>query len=121
MSVVSDDFFDEDELEAPGNQLALNAPQHKIKGGVNYARSGGATASVSARWVDGFPVLSGPYVGTVSSYFLVDVGAGYDLAKWLPGLRVDLLIQNVLDNRHREFIGAPQLGRFTTIRATYRF
>ena len=78
-------------------------------------------ANFSARYIDEFPVLSGPYVGIVPSYFLLDVGGGYDFGKSLPGFRVDLLIQNVLNNKHREFVGAPMLGRFTTLRAIYSF
>ena len=120
-SYVSDNFWDEEEVGSPGNELALNAPQHKIKAGLDYSEQFGPSASISGRYIDAFPVLSGPYVGRVPSYFLLDVGAGYDLGKVAPGFRVDLLVQNVLDNRHREFVGSPQLGRFTTIRATYGF
>jgi len=118
-SYVSDNFFDEVELDSPGNQLALNAPRHKIKAGLKYSKPFGPLANISGRYIDEFPVLSGPYVGMVPSYFLLDVGAGYDLGKQAPGLRIDLLIQNVLNNKHREFVGAPLLGRFTTLRATY--
>jgi outer membrane receptor for ferrienterochelin and colicins len=118
-SYVSDNFFTEDELGSPGNQLALNAPQHKAKAGIKYSEPLGVIASLSGRYIDTFPVLSGPYVGIVPSYFLLDIGGGYDFGKQFPGLRVDLLIQNVLNNKHREFVGAPKLGRFTTLRATY--
>jgi len=118
-SYVSDNFFDQDELGSPGNQLALNAPRHKVKAGLKYSKPRGLLANISGRYIDEFPVLSGPFVGVVPSYFLLDVGVGYDLGSSAPGLRVDLLIQNVLDNEHREFVGAPQLGRFTTLRATY--
>jgi len=118
-SYVSDGFFDEDELGEPGKEVALNAAQNKVKGGFTYDHRSGLTFTGSARWNDKFNVASGPYVGIVPAYFLLDVGLGYDLSQWAPGLRVDVLAQNVLDEKHREFVGAPKLGRFTTARVTY--
>jgi iron complex outermembrane receptor protein len=145
-SFVSDNFFDEEDLDDPGNTLALNAPQNKLKFGFNYRKPLGLTVDVSGRYIGwecvkvrndsgneeclldddgkvirGFPVLSGPYTGIVESYFVLDLGVGYDLGKWAPGLRFDLLVQNALDEQHRQFVGAPKLGRFTTVRATYNF
>ena len=71
--------------------------------------------------MDDFPVVSGPYVGDVESYVVFDVGAGYDLSRVAPGLRIDATVQNVLDNERREFIGAPQIGRLALARLTYSF
>lgn len=118
-SFVSDGFFDEDELGEEGKEVALNAPQNKFKAGGSYDHPSGLTVNAAARWTDKFRVASGPYVGEVPDYFLLDIGAGYDLSQWAPGLRIDILAQNVLDEKHREFVGAPLLGRFTTARLTY--
>jgi iron complex outermembrane receptor protein len=118
-SYVSDGFFDSEELGEPGKSVALNAPQNKIKGGVTYDHASGLTLTGSARWTDTFKVASGPYVGTVPDYFLLDLGVGYDFSAWAPGLRFDVLAQNVLNEKHREFVGAPKIGRFTTARLTY--
>jgi iron complex outermembrane receptor protein len=71
--------------------------------------------------VKGFPVRSGPYVGDVDDYDLVDVGAGYDLGKFTPGMSLDVLVQNLFDNEHREFIGAPKIGRLALARLNYTF
>jgi iron complex outermembrane receptor protein len=118
-SYVSDGLFDEEELGEPGKQVLLNAPQNKLKFGGTYEHTSGLKLTGSARWNDRFKVASGPYVGEVEEYFLLDLGIGYDLSEWAPGLRIDVLAQNVLDEKHREFVGAPILGRFTTARLTY--
>ena len=121
LSIVSDDFFDNEELDEANTDLslALNAPTFKAKFGGNYQLDSGLSVNASARYVEGFPVLSGPYVGDVDSYFLVDLGAGYNFNQSVEGLRVDFSVQNVLNNEHREFIGAPELGRMGILRLTY--
>ncbi|RMH56872.1 MAG: TonB-dependent receptor [Bacteroidetes bacterium] len=123
LSWVSDDFFDAEELDEENEDLALalNAPSLKVKGGVGYAKPGGFSASLAGRYVEGFPVRSGPYVGMVDSYFLLDLGLGYDFTRSVPGLRLDVTIQNVLDNMHREFVGAPKIGRMGMARLSYSF
>ena len=123
LSVVSDDFFDNTELDETNTSLslALNAPKFKTKFGARYDGRSGFSANVAARYTDSFPVLSGPYVGTVDSYFLLDLGVGYAFSGEMKGLRLDLGVNNVFDDSHREFIGAPKLGRMAIARATYSF
>jgi iron complex outermembrane receptor protein len=121
LSLVSDDYFDEDELDESGTglELALNAPTLKGSTGFKYDFNSGFSFNASGRYTDGFPVLSGPYVGDVDSYFLLDVGAGYDLNKFQEGLRFDITVSNATDKMHRQFIGAPQIGRQAMARITY--
>ncbi|MDA0684618.1 MAG: TonB-dependent receptor [Bacteroidetes bacterium] len=121
MSLVSDDYFDDEELdeEGTGLELALNAPKLKGTGGFKYNFASGLSVNAAGRYTDGFPVLSGPYVGDVDSYFLLDLGAGYDMSRFQSGLRIDIGVSNALDNMHREFIGAPQMGRMAMGRVTY--
>ncbi len=123
-SFVSDDFFDNTELGEAGNanlNVALNAPKFKIKGGATYNVPQAWSANVSARYQDGFPVASGPYAGDVPAFTLVDVGAGYDFSHTVQGLRADFLVQNLLNNKHREFIGAPLIGRMALVRLGFTF
>lgn len=133
-SIVSDDFFDPDELDERGTDLslALNAPTLKIKAGGSYSMPSGLSANISGRYVEGFPVASGPYVGGlpapygtgeggVESYFLLDLGATYDFNRTIPGLELGVQVQNVLGNEHREFLGAPELGRMALARLMYSF
>ena len=124
VSIVSDDFFDNEELDEANVdlELALNAPTFKAKFGGAYRLVGGLSLNASARYTEGFPVRSGSdYIGSIDSYFLVDLGAGYDFDDSVPGLRLDFTIQNILNNEHREFVGAPMLGRMGLARLTYTF
>jgi outer membrane receptor for ferrienterochelin and colicins len=82
---------------------------------------GAWSANLSVRHQDGFPVASGPYAGDVPSFTQVDVGAGYDFSRTIRGLRADVLVQNVLDDKHREFIGAPLIGRMALVRVGLTF
>jgi len=121
VSIVSDDFFDNEELDEEGTSLslALNAPTFKVKSGFNYAFEGtGLSFGASGTYVEGFPVETGPYVGDVESYFLLDARLGYNVES-IPGLSANLTVKNVLNNEHREFVGAPELGRFFMTRLTY--
>lgn len=123
LSFVSDDFFDNEELDEAGTSLevALNAPKFKARTGFSYSVPQSFSFNAAARYQDGFPVRSGPtyYSGNVPSYFVLDVGAGYDFANVARGLRVDLLVQNILNNEHREFTGAPEIGRLALVRLGY--
>jgi len=120
-SWVSDNFFDDEELGEPGTgrEISMNAPRYKVAGGVEYTDPSGLSVSLAGRYVDKFEVRSGIFSGTVDSYFLLDLGLGYDLRRLTPGLRIDVLAQNVLNNEHREYIGAPKMGRLITTRLTY--
>lgn len=121
VSVVSDDFFDDGELEEDGTglELALNAPAFKARLGGSYKLPNGLSFNVAGRYTDSFPVRSGPFNGTVENYFLVDLGVGFDFGEYAPGVRADLSVTNALDDEHREFVGAPQLGRMTILKLTY--
>jgi iron complex outermembrane receptor protein len=134
VSVVSDNFFDNTELDETNTDLALalNAPKLKAKGGFSYQKPKGISFGASGRYVQGFPVMSGPYVGGrpapfndsrkgVEDYFLLDVNIGYDLYSITKGLRIDLNVLNALDNMHREFVGAPKIGRMSMVRLNYSF
>ena len=120
-SYISDDFFDNEELDEANKDLsiALNAPQFKTRGGLRYRFENGLGFNGAATYTEGFPVQSGPYVGDVQSYFLVDLGITYDFQSTVPGLRLAVTAKNVLDNDHREFVGAPLLGRLILGRLTY--
>jgi iron complex outermembrane receptor protein len=119
-SLVSDDFFDNEELDEENVSLALalNAPTFKGKAGFDYQFSSGFNFNLSGRYHDGFPVRSGPYVGEVDSYFMLDVGAGYDFSDFITGTRLDLSVNNVLNNEVRQFVGAPAIGTTALLRLT---
>lgn len=121
-SVVSDDFFALDGPDRPGpprrTGVALNAPSFKVKGGVDYGLPQGLSVGATVHHVDDFPVQSGPYTGTVDAYTLLDLRVGASIPA-VPGLSVNVTAKNVLDTDHREFVGAPALGRTIIGRLTY--
>ena len=120
LSWVSDNFFDASELgeEEETLELSMNTPTTKVKGGFAYESSGNWSVHASVRHTGGFEVRSGLYVGAVPNHTLLDVGAGYDLGDYVSGLRMNLSLFNVLDQRHREFVGSPQIGRMGLLQMT---
>ena len=122
-SFMSDDIFDEGELGEPGTGriLTLNAPKFKLKTGINYKELDGLSWNVTMRYSNGFPMVSGFYSGNVEGYFLIDVGAGYDLSRFLDRLRFDLNALNLFDQQHRQFVGAPKIGRLIMGRLIWDF
>ena len=118
VSWMSDDYFDHTETgeENPDLTLALNAPTFKFKFGGTWRMRNGFSVLLSGRYQNGFRMQSGTYIGDVKPYFLADLGIGYEIG---GGLRADLNISNVANNVHREFIGAPKIGRVGTVRLQY--
>jgi outer membrane receptor for ferrienterochelin and colicins len=122
-SFVSDDCFDftpaDGEFCESGDDVALNAPKNK---GSIMARwddpVSGWTMMGRARFVEGFPMNSGVYVGDVDGYSVVDANVGYRLP-WVTGASVSLQVYNLFDEEHREFVGAPEIGRLALLRLMY--
>ena len=112
VSLVSGDRFGG---ETP---VALNTPSSSVKGGIDYGLPAGVSVGVTAQYVDAFPVRWGPYIGRVDAYTRLDLRAGYRVPA-VPGLRLDLSAKNVLGTEHREFVGAPEIGRMVIARLTY--
>ncbi len=118
-SWISDDYFDKTELgeESQDIELALNAPAFKFKLGGQYQREDGLSMTISGRYIAGFPVIAGQYIGDVEPYAIIDLGLGYIFDQL--GLRADAGINNLFNSQHREFVGAPRLGRVISFRLTY--
>jgi iron complex outermembrane receptor protein len=115
-SFVSEDFFEDVEGEL---DVALNAPQNKAGATLRYDnRDRGIGASARVRFVDAFPVESGIYVGDVEAYTLLDLSASW---QFIPSTSISAVVQNVLDNEHREFVGTPEIGRLGLVRLTHSF
>ena len=115
-SFVSKDLF-ENELR----DIALNAPTNKFGGNVQYLNPTlGLGAGLRMRFVVGFPVNSGVYIGDIESYYTVDLSAGYDLP-FGPQPRLSVTVQNLLNRKHQEFIGTPEIGRLSLVRLTQTF
>ena len=60
-------------------------------------------------------MASAVWAGNIPAYTLFDVS----IAKNLPfskNTRITLSAENVLDKKHREFVGAPEMGRMILAR-----
>ena len=117
-SFVSKDLFED--VDGLGD-IALNAPKNKFGASVQYLNADlGLGAGIRTRFVAGFPVRSGVYVGDLESYYTIDLNAGYDLPIG-PRPRLSLTVQNLLNRRHQQFIGSPEIGRLSMVRLTQTF
>lgn len=115
-SYVSQNFFGKSSTQP--QDIALNAPRNKIGASVQYINSDiGLETQLRLRYVDAFQVNSGVYIGWVDSYMLLDLNAGYEMP-FSRRTKVALTVQNVLDEKHREIVGAPELGRLAILRLT---
>jgi iron complex outermembrane receptor protein len=115
-SYISQDLF----RKVDGiRDVATNAPRHKVSGALSFLSRGRALRSqLHLRWIDGFPVQSGVYVGQVERYVEVNLNLSY---RFLKHTEVYLTVQNLFDNRHAEFVGAPELGRLAMVRLSQRW
>jgi iron complex outermembrane receptor protein len=119
-SYVNKNFFPRSEVGGVSD-VALNAPKNKGTLGVAYREQPtGLTVDVRGRWNDEFPMNSGVFVGTVEGYTVVDASVAYRFP-FAQNTIVSLNVQNLFGNKHREFIGAPELGRLvlTQVQVTF--
>jgi len=114
-SFVNRDFF---KSEDGFSDIALNAPKHKIGANLNYRNiNAGFDSNLRLRFVDSFPANSGIFIGTVDRYTILDLTATYKLP-FFDNTRLNLTVQNLMNKKHREFVGLPELGRLAWVRVT---
>ena len=121
-SYVNEDCFDlnKDGSCSTSADLSLNAP--KVKGSLGARWSDavlGLTLEGRVRHNGDFLMNSGAFIGPLDSYTLVDANVSYRIP-WVPGATATLTVNNVLDETHREAIGAPELGRLAVVQLMYR-
>ena len=117
-SFVSRDLFEN--VDEKGD-IALNAPKNKFGANVQYTNIDlGLGVGLRARFAQGFPVRSGVYVGEVESYWTLDLNAGYAIPLG-PKPRLSVTVQNLLDRKHQQFVGTPEIGRLAMARLTQTF
>ena len=97
----------------------VNAPRHKAGMKFQYnPRRYPFTASLNARYVDGFKWSSGIYFGNIKPYTIFDLHFGYEVNQFM---KANFTISNVLNHRHTEIIGGPSLGRVILLRLQTKF
>ena len=117
-SFLSENFFENIDGVA---DVPLNAPKHKASLAADYRNQRlGLAAEVRGRYIDGFRVASGFFVGDVESYTLFDALVTYALP-FSRGTQISLSGVNIFDNRHQEVPGAPFIGRTVLLRVRQSF
>ena len=101
--------------------IALNAPMNKATLAANYRNPRrGLAAAIRGRYVDRFPMNSGVFVGVVDHYTVMDANLTYALP-FSRGTDVSLAGTNLFDEKHQEFVGAPEIGRLIFVRVRQTF
>lgn len=101
--------------------VALNAPTFKGSVSTRWQDAAkGISMEGRFRYVDGFPMNSGVYIGRVDAYSLLDANLAYRFSG-VSGATLSLTGTNLLNRLHRQFIGAPEMGRLLLLRLQYDF
>jgi outer membrane receptor protein involved in Fe transport len=97
-----------------GLSLVPNTPAHQGAIGVVFSGSR-LEAGLRARFVDGFPWVSGIYAGRVPGYGVVDMQATVRLT---GRISTGLDVSNLLDRSHYQMFGGDLLGRRALVHVT---
>lgn len=117
-------FVDDDLFENLGGiaDVALNAPKHKLKVGGQYRfPEWNLRLGAKLRYNGSFPMHSGVFLGDIDSYTVADVSLVYGLPFVDEDLSLLVNVNDVLDNKYRSFVGAPEIGRLSYVRPGVRF
>jgi iron complex outermembrane receptor protein len=115
-SFLNDNFFSR---LSDVDDVSLNAPRHKFTASIQR-RTRLLQGQLRIRYVGGFPVKSDIYSGHVDPYTVVDLSLNYAIP-FTRDTRLGLSIQNLTNNKHREFVGVPEIGRLSLVRLTQSF
>jgi iron complex outermembrane receptor protein len=99
----------------------MNVPRQKVALGARYRDPyRDVTAEVRGRHSGSFEMRDGVWAGHVDSFTSVDLEFGFGVPG-TRGSRLTLTAQNVLNDRHAEFVGAPVIGRMLLTRVNHAF
>ncbi|MCC7264521.1 MAG: TonB-dependent receptor [Candidatus Latescibacteria bacterium] len=91
--------------------VTLNSPKQKFRLGVTRELpQWRLRAGAQLRHNGAFPMASGVYMGRVKAFTLLDLNLVYKLPVQRD-LSLILNADNALNQKHREFVGAPEIGR----------
>ena len=104
--------------------IALNAPRNKFTlGATANMQDRGVRVGFRLRGRSGFPMNSGVYIGDVKSALVFDTNVRYELPSLITEGTVALVANasNMFNQKHREFVGAPEIGRLVSVGLTADF
>ena len=116
------DFFDDVASDCSKlEDISLNVPKTRSSLSVRHqGRDSGFVAEARMRRQRGFYANAGVHAGDVEGYTVLDAQVDFPL----PGLaraRAAITATNLLDDRHQEFVGAPEIGRLIVAGLSYAF
>ena len=76
----------------------------------------GTSVDLSARYVAEHDFREANFGGTVPAYTVIDLGLGY---RGAGGIDYRISLQNLFDNRHREFLTGPRIGLLSVFEIQY--
>ena len=100
--------------------VALNAPKNKGSLGIRFRdEPSGLSLQLRGRHVGGFPMNSGVFIGDIEGYTVADANVAYRI----PSLRQAMISVSAMNigKKHREFIGAPEIGTMVIGQVQYTF
>ena len=91
--------------------VTLNSPKQKIRlGATRELPQWRLRTAAQLRYNGSYPMASGVYAGKVKAFTLLDLNLAYKLPVHRD-LSLIVNADNVLNKKHREFVGAPEIGR----------
>ena len=122
---VSEQCFDFVEQAATDcsdlEDISLNLPKTKSSFSIRHdGADSGFSAEARMRRQRGFYANAGVYAGEVEGYTVLDAQVRFAVPG-LPRASAAITGTNLLDDRHQEFIGAPEIGRLVVASLTYAF
>ena len=139
---MSENFFTAAELGGAPADLALNSPKNKTSLGATYRSERlGLTVEARGRYVESFPVKSGVYISTdavevnrdncvtaggsqtatcLDDFALLDLNISYALPMSRSTV-LSLTGTNILNDKHIQMIGAPELASVWLLRVQQTF
>jgi outer membrane receptor for ferrienterochelin and colicins len=100
------------------NKILPNTSPHRITLNASYTVPQRYDVGVQFRYVEGFQWIAGLIEGSVPSYAVLNINAGYNV---MEKLRLGVNIFNALDRRHYQIFGGTILQRYTTATLSYEF
>lgn len=114
-------FIKTDDLEdAQGLNVPFNTPEAMLNIGLSMSDfvTRGISLDLSLRHIVEHDYRSGPHAGTLPAYTVVDINVGY---RTRVGVACRVSAHNILNNRHREFVTGPEIGRIVVGEVAYGF
>lgn len=105
-------------LEEGDPEIYPNTPPHRLNASITYDVPESFDVSLQMNYVDDYEWLAGIQFGTVPTYTLFNLSAGYDVTEQM---NMGLFIYNIFNTTHYQVFGGTLIPRLSTLKFTYNF